>query len=177
MRNGEDSELIWRLVATNGLGVHLNQTIGARRHHGTGHLSINCTMQDRLRRGIGAYAAFADWLAEEGRTGQYLSKRRLGGIIGLGIRAGAIGDVRAKSLARKLPERLSPETPRINRLVSLGGAPNSRAYYVAVLGAYLAAKHLRNAGRSIARLAIRLARETGPAEPLAAERSLTVCRK
>jgi glycosyltransferase involved in cell wall biosynthesis len=61
LRCGEDSEYIWRVVATNGPACILKRTIGLRRVHGYGHLSFGRSDADQFRHAISAYAHFMAW--------------------------------------------------------------------------------------------------------------------
>lgn len=129
LRIGEDSELNWRIVATNGIGTVVDEILGTRRVHQYGHLSIGSDVMDRSRSTIDSRVAFADWLGARRSTRPNISFFTLCGFIALGIRAGRYGDYVNKDRSFALPRQFWFLKPRTDRLVTAMSRPNSKAYY------------------------------------------------
>ncbi|MEL7445600.1 MAG: glycosyltransferase family A protein [Pseudomonadota bacterium] len=143
LRNGEDSELRWRIVASNGTGIEVDADIAIHRHHNLGHLSLHKDSDGSAQSSIEASAALADWMDTHSASPQRMPLRRLASLAGLGIKAGAQGDDAARRKAFALPGSLSRKTPVANKLIGLIGSPSSQSYYSLALSLFKTGKIVR----------------------------------
>jgi hypothetical protein len=61
LRRGEDTEHVWRVIATNGGGPVIPTFIGVRRIHGFGHLSVGRSASESARDDLGTVTQFVEW--------------------------------------------------------------------------------------------------------------------
>lgn len=134
LKTGEDTELNWRVVATSGVGVLVNEVLGARRHHDRGHLFLGNSARTNVRWAINTIAAFADWREAAQIQMQPISLRSLVGVMGLGIRAGCNGDFHDKDRAFALVKRLALLSPMRANLLRVVSRPNASPYFLALFG-------------------------------------------
>jgi glycosyltransferase involved in cell wall biosynthesis len=66
LRVGEDTEFQWRIVARNAAGQVIDESIGVRREHGQGHLSVGRSQAQISRTNIEVFRSHFDWALATG---------------------------------------------------------------------------------------------------------------
>ena len=81
LHRGEDTEHLWRVMATSGAGALVKRLIGVRRVHGYGHLCIGRSIRDAARDDLTVVSRFVSWARATGfldrRMARSVSRRTL----------------------------------------------------------------------------------------------------
>lgn len=114
---GEDTELNWRVVLKNGVGVRCDVVLGNRRHHDEGHLYLDSNQPERMLRSLEMHEALGNWLRA---NPQYRDQVILRGLIAVNNFYHRIGRGQEQHLwdrVSRLFDDLSPDTKRSNTLL------------------------------------------------------------
>jgi hypothetical protein len=127
---GEDTEHLWRVMATSGPGPILPRVIGVRRLHDFGHLCVGRSTGDAAHDDLATITRFADWAAARQRIDPCLAQSivRRGTIAA--IRSGAAGRWACNAEALALLSRMAPHRPRLARIACRLLRLRTRAIYV-----------------------------------------------
>jgi glycosyltransferase involved in cell wall biosynthesis len=147
LRVGEDTEHNWRVVAMNGPCHILDKTIGLRRIHNYGHLSIGRTDVELPRHQCDANLRFVEWASEHYVLNQCTARSLLRNILMCTIRLGAQADWHYVDTGRQAVKVLAEYDKIASRIIMLLTSPRTQKFYLFLVAAIGIARTVRNVVR------------------------------
>jgi Glycosyl transferase family 2 len=146
---GEDTEFHWRIAATNGSGELIDVSVGVRREHGFGHLSIGRSPQEVGQASIAVSRAFLNWAQQRGQLSANTGNCVARACLVAGVVLGHVGDPAGKDAAFALARTAQPHRPQLHWLIGQLGRPDARGYYLIYRSMLWAARHGRTMVRKL----------------------------
>jgi glycosyltransferase involved in cell wall biosynthesis len=144
LRIGEDSEFNWRVVAKNPPCHILPETIGLRRLHNFGHLSIGRTDIELPRHAVDANVRFVKWAFSNDQLNRRTSRQILRNLLVCAVKLGTIGDWQyldhCQDAALSLTRYDNMAAQTVRQLLH----PRFQGYYLALWTAMRIARKVRN---------------------------------
>jgi glycosyltransferase involved in cell wall biosynthesis len=143
LRVGEDSEFCWRVVATNDPCKILIKTIGVRRVHEYGHLSVGRTFKETFHHGIDAHLRFCEWALARNLLNKKLGRSITRNIFILSIRLGSQGDWDAVNRCHCVFDSIIQVDKIWPRIAIFLSRPRARGYFIVLLALLNIARVMR----------------------------------
>ena len=147
LRRGEDTEHVWRVLATSRAGRIIPRFIGIRRIHGDGHLSVGRSTAEAARDDLAIVSHFADWAAARHRMDRAVAEPIVKRALIVALRSGHVCDWASHAQAIALLARTVPQYPVVAPMCRLLKV-RSRAIYLLLGSSLIALKWLRGKVRS-----------------------------
>lgn len=144
LRRGEDTELVWRILAVNGPGLQIDDCVALRRIHGEGRISDDPTP---LKLGSTVYrmaSCFVPWAEANGVLRPKVAARTLGLLSIAMARLRAAGDLGLADGVARLGDRLESRGARLPLHFRLTLALRSRLLFGAIVWILHRGRDLRN---------------------------------
>jgi len=108
LARGEDTEHLWRILATSGPGPIIPNFIGVRRLHSYGHLCVGRSLADAARDDLTTIGHFTEWAAANCLIDRAMARSIVRRATIVAIRAGRARDWRSNADAIALLARMEP---------------------------------------------------------------------
>ncbi|WP_430426707.1 glycosyltransferase family 2 protein [Parasphingorhabdus sp.] len=125
----EDIEFQWRVSQVNGNGGKIESTIGVRRQHPFGHLSVGRSQTSLNRHLLQALMSFHDWAVANDRMTSTLRRHLLRRFLAAGIKLGSSGAWQHKNQAFSMFAEISKTSNIWTKILIYSGSLNARAYF------------------------------------------------
>lgn len=114
LRRGEDTEMRWRIIASNPPGVMVGGIVAEYRRHDEGQATYHRSCAEAGRSVLGSVEAFCAWAETRGCLRPPIARRAVWLLTHAAIRLGAAGDREGQSCAVQLALHLvkKPHDPR-----------------------------------------------------------------
>lgn len=146
---GEDTDFQWRVVARNGPGHVLAKTVGVRREHDKGHLSVGRDLFEISRTNVAVFRSYFDWARREGRLTGAAAGQVAHSCLMAGLSLSYRGDRRYAEMAFATIAEARSHGVWWAPLAIMLTRPRLRGYYAPFWFALRLGKKLRNRWRSL----------------------------
>lgn len=146
---GEDADFQWRMVACNGPGHVVDTSVGVRREHDRGHLSLGRSQVEISRTNVALFRSHFDWARAEGRTAPAAAEQVAYSSLIAGLILAYRGERQSAELAFATVAETRSHGVKWAPLAMVLTRPRNRSYYAPFWLALWLAKKLRNRWRSL----------------------------